>query len=635
MKIYKKTLAILLAAMTCVSTMNVAVFADAEEVIPEDTAVVEETVEEAEPEAEPVVEEDAEEVVEAEAEPADDGDAEWPANVPEGAMKVDNFYIWFADSLTSDLETPYTGAKQKPSVCVADETGAPLAPTADFKKTYTDNLNVGTGYIYIKGLGSYAGLLNTQVKFKITPVNIPKTIKLGATSFPYAAGKAITPAPTIVGLNGKNLVKGTDYTVTYSKNKYIGTATVKVTGKGNYKSTATKTFKIVKCPASKLTIKLSKTKYTYTGKGLKPSVTVYNGKVKLSSKKYKVSYSNNVNPGTDAKVKVTMKDTKHYTGYKTVKFTIIPAKPVITKAEKTTSGGKIAWNKVVGADGYYLYRKAGNGAYKMIKKTTSLSYLDTSIKTGGSYTYYVVAYKGSLKSANSASKILTIKLPTPEITKAEPAKAGGIRLLNKVSGAQRYEIYRCPVDGSWSMLYSTTDAKELADYTDKTAKKGKTYDYQIIAWSNYNSKTGKYDGKAYSNIVRATCTKTAPINAGANGGGNSFIIILGPSEKSLKVMWDEVEGIEPTFEVTDLNGEVKTGTAGYEVQWSPDEDFENAQIKKVTEADPLTHKMDTCVLEGDEIPDDVDTLYVRVRTFQTIDGTTSRGDWGDIEEYNF
>lgn len=42
----------------------------------------------------------------------------------------------------------------------------------------------------------------------------------------------------------KTLTNGTDYTISYSNNENIGTATVTVTGKGNYSNKATKNFTI-------------------------------------------------------------------------------------------------------------------------------------------------------------------------------------------------------------------------------------------------------------------------------------------------------------------------------------------------------------------------------------------------------
>ena len=45
--------------------------------------------------------------------------------------------------------------------------------------------------------------------------------------------------------NGNVVLKnGKDYTVSYKSNKNVGTATVVITGKGNYTGTVTKTFKI-------------------------------------------------------------------------------------------------------------------------------------------------------------------------------------------------------------------------------------------------------------------------------------------------------------------------------------------------------------------------------------------------------
>lgn len=70
------------------------------------------------------------------------------------------------------------------------------------------------------------------------------------------SGAAIAPVPTqtytsyriepalTVSLDGKNLAKGTDFTVTYDKNIEVGTATVTITGIGLYEGTKSTTFKI-------------------------------------------------------------------------------------------------------------------------------------------------------------------------------------------------------------------------------------------------------------------------------------------------------------------------------------------------------------------------------------------------------
>jgi len=63
--------------------------------------------------------------------------------------------------------------------------------------------------------------------------------KLAYTSTAYT-GKAKKPAVTIDGLT-----ENTDYTVSYTNNTKVGTATVTIEGKGDYTGTITKTFRIV------------------------------------------------------------------------------------------------------------------------------------------------------------------------------------------------------------------------------------------------------------------------------------------------------------------------------------------------------------------------------------------------------
>ena len=58
-------------------------------------------------------------------------------------------------------------------------------------------------------------------------------------------GKKITPAVSVT-VDGVKLVKGTDYTLTYSNNLKVGKATVTITGKGAYSGTKKVTFQIVK-----------------------------------------------------------------------------------------------------------------------------------------------------------------------------------------------------------------------------------------------------------------------------------------------------------------------------------------------------------------------------------------------------
>ena len=77
---------------------------------------------------------------------------------------------------------------------------------------------------------------------------IPKLISVKACKITgikdaVYTGKAIVPVP-VVEYNGNKLVRDTDYTIQYSNNKAVGTATVTITGIGKYGETVNKTFKI-------------------------------------------------------------------------------------------------------------------------------------------------------------------------------------------------------------------------------------------------------------------------------------------------------------------------------------------------------------------------------------------------------
>lgn len=86
-------------------------------------------------------------------------------------------------------------------------------------------------------------------------------ISLAAKEYTYD-GKSKTPAVT-VKYDGKKL-SSTDYSVTYKNNKYVGTASVIIKGKGVYSGTVTRTFKI-KSPG-KITVKFNANGGAVSGK---------------------------------------------------------------------------------------------------------------------------------------------------------------------------------------------------------------------------------------------------------------------------------------------------------------------------------------------------------------------------------
>ncbi len=76
-----------------------------------------------------------------------------------------------------------------------------------------------------------------------TDISRISTVKLSKTSYVYS-GSAKTPSVTVTDKKG-NKISSSNYTVKHSNNTKVGKASVKVTFKGNYSGTVTKTFTIV------------------------------------------------------------------------------------------------------------------------------------------------------------------------------------------------------------------------------------------------------------------------------------------------------------------------------------------------------------------------------------------------------
>lgn len=140
----------------------------------------------------------------------------------------------------------YTGSEITPVVDVTFGKEK-LIPETNCKVTYSNNVSVGTATVTVKGLGEYRNI-QTTLHFSITKLDMSSaTVSVGG-SFTYD-GAAVTP-PVSVMFNGKALLPDTDYSVSYSSNNAPGTATVSVTGKGNYKGSCSTTFVIAPAPVS-------------------------------------------------------------------------------------------------------------------------------------------------------------------------------------------------------------------------------------------------------------------------------------------------------------------------------------------------------------------------------------------------
>ena len=215
-----------------------------------------------------------------------------------------------------------------PEITVKDGSRT-LVENTDYKVSFSDNKAIGEGQITVNGIGNYDG--TKTVTFKIVQKNVT-ALDISAISSQTYNGSAITPKPTVK--NGNTTLKeGTDYSISYSNNVNAGTATVTITGKGNYKGSKSVSFSISKKTVSGLTIS-SVSAQDHTGKAITPKPTVKDGsKTLIEGTDYRLSYKNNTNTGTAT---ITVTGAGNYSGTKDVTFTI-KAKPTPAPTAKPTT----------------------------------------------------------------------------------------------------------------------------------------------------------------------------------------------------------------------------------------------------------------------------------------------------------
>ena len=212
----------------------------------------------------------------------------------------------------------YDGKAKKPGVTVKLN-GKTLKNGTDYTVSYSNNTKVGTATVKITGKSNYTGSVSKTYSIKN---NFKKATVSGISNKSYT-GKNITQSIT-AKYNGKTLKNGTDYTVSYSSNKSIGTATVKIAGKGSYTGTITKTLKInpAKQEIQKLT---AKSKAFFVDWAQKGSATGYEIQYATNSKFTSAKKITITNKKTDTKTISKLSGKKKYyvrvRSYTTVKGT--------------------------------------------------------------------------------------------------------------------------------------------------------------------------------------------------------------------------------------------------------------------------------------------------------------------------
>lgn len=404
----------------------------------------------------------------------------------------------FAQFATTEFETyQYTGEEIKPNIGTFETPeGVPLVEGVDYEIVgYYWNVDVGTAYIEVKGIGNYGG--TGYIYFQITPLPISEAqIRIEYLTTPYD-GYEKCPIIEIDGLN-----EFENFQVEYVDNVNPGTAKAIITAWGNYEGQIYVEFEI-ELPATEKTATAlyghDDVKFSWRAVPGADGYDVYYKKSSSSSYTYKTDT-------TELSYKfANLSDNTKYT-FKVVAYRLVSGQKKVSSAYKTATATtlrdlkapskvtlslygyddvKVSWSKVSYAKGYYIYYKNSSAkSYTYAGKTTSTSFKKANLSDGVKYTFRVVPYgvSGSkiiLDDSYKTASIYTLKkVTTPKITKSSSKKVK-VSWAN-INGESGYQISQSTSKSGTKIVatYSTTSGKSK---TVKATKK-KTYYYKVRAF---------------------------------------------------------------------------------------------------------------------------------------------------------
>ena len=292
----------------------------------------------------------------------------------------------------SETSYVYDGTYKKPAATVTFG-GKVLQEGKDYTISYRNNLNVGVTTVIATGMGDYTGY--TSKNFTITKRAMAGGTVSVASSVSFT-GSNITPSVT-VKVAGRTLTSGTDYTVSYSNNKNVGTASVYVYGKGNYSGTLSAKFDIL--PAKQQIQKLE-TRYKgfYIDWAQKGSATGYDVEYSVNS---------NMSGAVSKHLTANKPDTLTISGLSGDKTYYVRVRSYTNTNGKVYYGAwsdiksiKTANNDITKASVSGISTKAFTG--KAITQNVTVKVGNTVLKNGTDYT---VSYSNNKKVGKATVKI--------------------------------------------------------------------------------------------------------------------------------------------------------------------------------------------------------------------------------------
>ena len=275
------------------------------------------------------------------------------------------------------------------------------------------------------------------------------TVTVTPDSMEYT-GSAFTPAVSVT-LNGTTLKAGTDYTVAYTNNIEVGTATVTVTGKGNYTGTATANFTITAAPVEKVTPTVEANDITATlGDTLTITGTAKDGEKDVAGTwKFVDEAPNTVGTHSDVKVEFIPDDTDAYNKAEDTITVTINAAPV----EKVTP--VVEANDITATLGDTL---TITGTAKDGEKDVSgtWSFVDAAPNTAGTHENVKVKFTPDNTTAyNEVETSITVTINAAPVEKVTPVVSANditVTLGNALTITGTAKDGDKTVSGTWSFV---------------------------------------------------------------------------------------------------------------------------------------------------------------------------------------
>ena len=331
-------------------------------------------------------------------------------------------------------------------------------------------------------------------------------VTLSKTSYAYD-GKAKTPVVTVMD-DDYLLQENEDYTITYSDNIKVGTATVMITGIGRYTGTVSASFTIQQVKKNNV-IKVSNITKTVSAKVQKAKIqATVNDKAKLTyssnNKSVKVNSSGEITiaknfTGT-AVITITAAETARYKKTSCrITVTVRPTGTSLSGVTNTGSGkANVAWVRNKSVTGYRI-QYSTDSKFKKNATTVNISKNQTTkttlskLKEGNTYYVRIATYKNAgskIYSSWSKAKKVTIRPTGTSLSGVTNAGNGKVKvtwLRNKSATGYRIQY---STDSKFKKNVTTVNISknQTTKVTLSKLKKGKTYYVRIATYKNVRNK---------------------------------------------------------------------------------------------------------------------------------------------------